>query len=447
MPLRFTIDQVNHFVLQKQHLTPGSRGKDIASVIGDIGPVRATPAITPNVSLWARVADFDRKQLRTALHEERSLVRAQCMHARLFMIPSADLGAYYQAFRPLLRHGLHALDELLSGLPGCLPAGQAGQKGARRGDETALLPFGTEPAWRADRLAQRVLEVMSARGPSTVAELAQLLPELDAQIYHDPEHPELGYSKLGTRLIPAMCAEGLLVRAQMRGGWRSDLCSYLPLSAWLPEVDLESLSPRNALQHVIRDYVSAFGPVTVGDMLHWLGGYARRQIVGILMSLGDDLTRVQVSGSRGDYFLLKDQVCRLADCSLEKHSACLGGRQACLLPPRDSYPMAYSDTSRFLAESDRERVFDRVGESLGTVWLDGSIAGTWWMNMREERIIVRFFEAIDPEALALVGEEARRLGESFEFPSLDIDIGAYAEQGADHEEDALSIFALGNARH
>ena len=68
-------------------------------------------------------------------------------------------------------------------------------------------------------------------------------------------------------------------------------------------------------------------------------------------------------------------------------------------------------------------MFDRAGEAYGTVWLDGAIVGTWSVQLREERVLVRLFEPLDPEALGLLHEETRRLGRFLEFAALDVVLG------------------------
>jgi hypothetical protein len=404
MPLRLSAVQVNDYVLHRQHLTPASRGKSVLSVVRDIGPVRASPTITPYISLWSRIENFDRQQMEFALYQERSLVRVPCMDARLYIVPSSDYPAYYQATKPFLQHGLQDLDSLLAD----------------------MRLEGSAPLYSGE-LAQRVLEVMSVWGSCPVAKLAELLPALNTQLLNDPEHPELGYATLGARLIPAMCAQGMLVRAQTRGSWRSDQYSYATSASWLPSFDLNGVTEREALWHVILSYVAAFGPVTVGDILHWLGGIARRQVVATLMDLSARLTRLQISGSQGDYFMLQEQVPQMLDYKGPAE------RVVSLLPPRDSYVMAYSDTSRFLVESYREHMFDRAGEPFGTAWVDGYVVGIWWPQIREERIVVRFFEPMDPEALALIAEEACRLGRFLEFSSLDLQIGPHSGEDLDAE--------------
>lgn len=404
MPLRLSAVQVNDYVLHRQRLTPASRGKSVLAVVRDIGPLRASPTITPYISLWSRIENFERQQLESALYQERTLVRVPCMNARLYVVPSADYPAYYQATKPFLKQGLRELDGLLSDAS----------------------PKGSVPLHSED-LAQRVLEIMSVWGACTLAKLTELLPTLSTQLPHDPEQPEQGYTTLGARLIPAMCAQGMLVRTQPRGSWRSDHYSYTPLSSWLPALDLNSVTEREALRQVILSYVTAFGPVTVGDILHWLGGIARHKVVAALMDLSSQLMRLQIAGSQGDYVMLREQVPKLLDYERPAE------RMVGLLPPRDSYVAAYSDTSRFLDESYREYVFDRAGEPLGTVWVDGCIVGLWWAQIKEERIMVRFFEPMDPEALALIAEEALRLGRFLEFASPDLQMGSYFEEDANVE--------------
>jgi hypothetical protein len=414
MPLRVTTSQVNRFLFRKQHLTPETRAQDVTALAHSIGPIRATPATTLYISAWARTADFQTEHLDDALYTKRTLARMQALHARLYAVPTQDLSAYYCVSRPLLRVGLADLDTLL----------YLASNGHRaNADVTEHLS--------SHQLAQRVLEIMSTQGSATIDELAEMLPELRQRIPHDPKQPGRGYSLLGTRLIPAMCAEGMLIRAETRGGWRSDLHSYATMASWLPMVDLETQAcselMRQALLRVVRAYVWAYGPVTIGDVQQWLGGHSRRQIVSALMRL-QGLVRLQIEGSQGDYVLFEEQVEDLLDDTDEEQAVAL-------LPPRDALPMAYSDPTRFLAPPYAERVYDRAGEALGTVWLDGQIIGTWWVQNRDQRILVRVFEQEGPETLALVGEQARSLAKLLDFTAPELDIGCLScEQNAEHAQ-------------
>ncbi|MEA3408079.1 MAG: winged helix DNA-binding domain-containing protein [Chloroflexota bacterium] len=410
MPIRFPIAKVNHYLFQKQHLTAETRSKSIPSLTRDVGPIGAARPTVPYISLWARMKDFRREDLDDALYEERSLLRVPCMRGQLYLVPTEDYPAYYQVTKPFFQRGLEDLGHFFS------RAGEECEINYDLCDET---------------LIQRVLEVVSSQGPHTIAELTELLPILGTRVYHDPEYPDLGYSKLGTQLIPAMCAQGILVRTKPRGGWRSQVYMYEALSSWVPELDMEAFSAQEALQHVVGVYVKAFGPVTVGDISLWLGGYARRQVMAALMDVGDALTRVQIANSPGVYFVYKEAVEALRSHTFEEHSVAL-------LPPHDMYPMAYSDTSRFLSRRHRDHVFDRVGEPLGTVWLDGYIVGIWNSQPRDEHILVRLFEPLPPNVVALVGEETRRLSRFLDYASFDVEMEGSDEQRLPEMEKALA---------
>jgi len=58
-------------------------------------------------------------------------------------------------------------------------------------------------------------------------------------------------------LVPTMGVLGLLVRARPRGTWRSNLYEYAALSDWLPDVDLESVTPQEARAWLVRRYLAA----------------------------------------------------------------------------------------------------------------------------------------------------------------------------------------------
>ena len=85
-----------------------------------------------------------------------------------------------------------------------------------------------------DLLAQ-VLEVLGDSRASTVGALSKVVPELQAKVRHDVGKPYEGAFSVGSRLVPAMCDLGLLIRARPRGTWRSNLYEYAALADWLPD--------------------------------------------------------------------------------------------------------------------------------------------------------------------------------------------------------------------
>jgi len=417
MPYRFSPDTVNWFVLRKQHLVTKVSNRDPVSVVQRIGPLRGAPSVTAYLSLWARMADVRRETVDDALYQDRSLVRMLCVHGRLYIVPRDSYCAYHQAAGSLFGDGLGGLETMLHQVER-----QPEQKGAPGPGD----------------LSQRVLEVLSARGPLSTRQLYALLPELNTKLYVDPELSDLGYVKLGKRLIASMCAEGMLVRAEPDGPWYSNVFRFVASHAWLGARAGDTCTPGDALRRLIEDYVTAFGPVSIGDIMHWLGAYPRRLIAATLMEMDQQLVQVRISGSERSYVLMQSQLPELLSA---KPPDDIPVR---LLPEGDTLLSAYADRTRFVAAGLAERVYDWVGEPIGSVWIGARIGGVWWLRVRAAQIIVRLFHIGDPAMLAMVGEEARQLGLMLGLGSVDIDIGAYHEGSDETDAKAQPVRVLGS---
>jgi len=375
------LDRVNQFLLSKQHLAPGTQGDDVVQVVEDICALHATAALTPYLSLWGRVRGFRRQQLDAELYERRRLVRILCMRGTLHIVPSEGLPVFFQATKERLQRGfLRQVSRLLVQANLCQEGGEA---------ETL------------ERLRRRIAEALADRGPSTVSELSELVPELKIKVKYDVNKLYAGEFSLGSRLVPGMCTLGFLVRAKPRGSWRSNLYEYAPLAAWLPDVDLEALTPGEAQARLVRWYLAAFGPATVEDIAWWSGlskGEARRA----LSVLGDEVVEAEIESLGGGYLMLAADHQRLQETQLRMEPS------VNLLPSLDPYIMGYRDRRRFLAPEHYDQVFDRAGNAFATVWVNGKVVGVW--REVEATIELLLWQDVGSGALTSVEAEAKRLG-------------------------------------
>ncbi len=401
MPFRFGKDRVNRYRFRKQHLASPAKSKDLPRVIERVGPIRAIPAASAYMSLWARVAGFRRRHLDGAILEERSLATIRGMRGKLFLVPVTDLAVYQQLVQSEFRNGLSAVSEEVLEVVG--------------GDAT----YGSDAC---ETLEQRVLEILSTSGPLTIRELDEILAPACAGSRTSGTDLRLGH-----RLIPAMEARGLVVRAGSKGGWRSEQYRYAALSSWLPHLQLAPLSWEQAAERAVLAYIRAYGPVTLGDIVFWFGSIPRSQMAGLLLGLQDRLWHLEIRGCRGDYVVCREHLEEMGDMPLDSGNVAL-------LPPHDSYPAAYGDTRRFLDHDDRDRVVDRAGEPGGTIWRDGVIIGSWWTRPHQESLYLRFFEDVGADAVALVGERARILARFLEYEAPSVDLGVYGESQVARDE-------------
>jgi len=376
------VSLVNRYLAHKQHLLPASCLADVVQIARDVAALHATDAVGPYLSLWTRTRNFQRQTLEDALYSRRELSRVHCMRTTLHVVPSADVPYFFQAYAER-RIQVERDGAALLVLAGLCHENDAGK--------------------RLKKLHHQVMSVLTRKGSCTVRKISQAVPDLEAKIRHSVGKPYEGEFSVGSRLIPDMCTLGLLVRTRPSGTWRSNLYEYAAFSNWLPDVALNSVSPRQARVWLVQRYLSAFGPATLDDVLWWTG-FSKGQAKEALKTLGSTVVEMSIE-SFDNYLLLADDVQRLHDLALpDVHSVFF-------LPGLDPYIMGYHDRRRFLTPEHHAKIFDRAGNAMPTVWASGRVVGAWGQR-KDGSVIYGLFEPVDKKDKALLASEARRL-ESF----------------------------------
>ncbi|MFL7793984.1 MAG: winged helix DNA-binding domain-containing protein [Anaerolineae bacterium] len=382
--LQVRIPQVNDYLAHKQHLLPGSRGDDVVQVTRDMVALHATAATGPYFSLWSRVSGFQRQALEAALYEQHSLVKWLCMRVTLHVAVSDEVAFFYRAF-PVDFFERPMPIEFRGG-------GLLSYAGLCSGEEA--------PALLAD-LHRRVLAVVADEGPMTTQQIGQKVPEFAAKIHHDVGKAYEGEFSIGSRLVGDMCMRGLLVRTRPRGSWRSSLYEYAALSDWLPDVDLESVTQDEARVWLLRRYLSAFGPATLDDV-QWWTGLTKGETEEAFGGIASEVAQVTIDGLDDAHLMLAKDAEGLRDFTPPDDPYVF------LLPSLDPYIMGYRDRCRFLAAEHRKKVFDRAGNAVPTVWVDGRVVGVWGQH-KDGRIFHELFESMGDAERGLLADEVQRL--------------------------------------
>jgi hypothetical protein len=362
---------------------PPSHLTAVVQVTRDIVALHATDATGPYLSLWARVPDFQRQALEDALYERRELTKVLCMRVTLHVVPSDEVPCFLQAFQTYIerRDPVAYRGKALLAQPGlCQP------------EEAESLQ---------NKLQRQILDVLAEKGPSTVGEISQAVPELTVKIRHDVGKAYEGEFSVGSRLVPRRCAAGLLVRTRPRGTWRSSLYEYAPLSDWLPDIDLDSVTPQEARAWLVGRYLSTFGPATLDDV-QWWTGLNKTETKKALKALKPGIVEVTIEGLGAGYLMLADDAQRLRDFIPPDTP------YAFFLPNLDPYIMGYRDRRRFLASEHRVKLFDRAGNAVPTVWVNGRVVGAWGQR-KDGSVIHRLFETVGEEEQALLEDKRQQL--------------------------------------
>ena len=159
-------------------------------------------------------------------------------------------------------------------------------------------------------------------------------------------------------------------------------------------IDHEPPDHREALAHLVRGYLRAFGPATVSDIAQFTL-LTSKPIRSAIDRLADEVIW------HGDQ---RSGMVDVADAEVSEGDVALSPR---LLGMWDNVLLAYADRSRVIPEDLRKVVIRRNGDVLPTVLVDGYVAGVW--RPTEEGIEVtalrdwpsKVWGELEPEAIAL----------------------------------------------
>jgi hypothetical protein len=359
----YKLDQVNFFVLYKQHLAEESRGEngEIVRIAGDIGGLHATGAATPYLSLFARMKDFSREQLDGELYSKRTLGKVRGVRGTVYIHPREVLPIAYTSNRRMN-----------------IPNSQRFYRYMDRSEE------------EYDRLSRRILQLLHGRG-MTAAEIKR----------------ELGEEKSVSPVVNLMCDLGLLIRGAPAGGWKSNVHTYHILEEYMPGVNLASVEEKEARASMVRRYLAAFGPVCENDIAWWTA-FRKSEVKEVLERLGDVVSQVRVEGMERDYFMLSSQDSQLVATRTPQRPV------VNLLPSLDPYLMAYKERDRYLSRERYHFIYDRSGNATNCILLDGRIAGVWDYVEEDSPLFKWFlFAPVSERNSRLIRREALRLGVFF----------------------------------
>jgi hypothetical protein len=348
-------------VLGKQ----GLAGRRLPTVLDAVTATAGLYGTAPTcyLSCAARVDGFRLADLDRELYTDRSVARLRCVRGMAYIQPL----------------------ELTPVLFAC--TGEAKDRTVTRiGKWSGLGEAG------ALAFADRIEAAMAGRPPATVRELRGLIGPCTPQ-----EKDALQY------VVALLGRFGRIVRAEVRGGWRSDNYAYALWNDWTG-APVAELDPAQARIELARRYLRAFGPATADD-LKWWTGWTKRDTIPALTALGDEIVPVTVDGR--DSWLLADELERLAGLGPGD------GRGVRLLPVWDSYFMAYATSpagrSRQVAEADYPRTYDKSGNGTSTVAQDGIAAGVWELDADGGTVTVAPFgdvlrwDEVEAEVAVLAG--------------------------------------------
>ncbi len=309
-------------------------------VLERLGGIQNQYAPNAYIRLFSCVEDFRREDLTRAL-ERRAVVQATLMRATIHLVSKRDYWPFVLAIR-----------------------------GPQR--DWWLRVRRPPPEERELEETAHALRKLLADAPRPHAELAEVVGR--------------GWGMVGPWLD--------LVRVPPSGTWEQRRAHlYQTAEAW---VGPEEGSVEDALDHLVRRYLGAFGPATPADIASWAGLKPR--------DLAPALERLRLRRFRDD------QGRELLDVPRAPLPDPETPAPVRFLPTWDATLLVHARRSGILPEEYRSLVFStKTPHSVGTFLVDGAVAGTW--RFEKGRIRTEPFARLDRATAREVVDEGERLAE------------------------------------
>ncbi|MGW2544006.1 winged helix DNA-binding domain-containing protein [Kitasatospora sp. NPDC001574] len=308
-------------LLARQHLLTRTAATP-AAMIGHLGGLQAQAVPQPPyLGLLARLDGFTPDAL-DELIEGRQAVRIALQRGTIHLVTAEDCLTLRPLLQPVLDQGLRAtFGKRLHGL----------DLDALAAEARALVE---EEPRTFQRLGVELAATRADRDPAALAQAARCL-------------------------LP-------LVQVPPRGLWgRGGPAAHTTAEDWLGR----PLDPAPSLDDLALRYLAAFGPATVADLQKWCG---LSRLAPVLKRLAPGLVTFRDDHGR----LVHD----LPDAPRPDPDTPAPVR---LVAPFDNLLLSHADRTRVLPEEYRGRVMTQNGIVLGTLLVDGLVAGSW--RLAEDR--------------------------------------------------------------
>lgn len=340
-----TLAELNRATLARQLLLRRAR-LSVPKAVERLAGLQAQWPPSPYVALWSRLESFEREHLTRALLR-RQVVKATAMRITLHLLSAGD----YVLFAGALKAPWVA---------------QLTRRMERMGVDVDV-----------GALAEQALALM-ADGPRSRSEVLQVFGSTGEQPWF---------------IWTLVQAELGLVRAPDSAVWRKTVgpVAYVPAQTWLGR---RPHPGPGALVHLVRRYLSAFGPASRADAAQWTG-----LPVSTLSPALEGLEPLRRFRDERGRELLDLPRRPLPDANTPAPVR--------FLPHWDSTLLAYDVRERILPEAYRKTVIRRNGDVQPTFLVDGLVAGTW--SEKDGRVGLEPFEPLPRRIQRELDAEKRRL--------------------------------------
>lgn len=360
--LAITPDQLHAWRLSRHYLLDRAARPALLDVVTALGGLHAQVMSAGEGIAGARIDGLTPDDIRTALWQDRTLVKTWAMRGTLHLLPAREYSLYVAALRTKANHRTAAWVKYL---------------GLRSLDEVDAIIEGVRMALDGHCLTRE-----------------QLADAVAAQNGLPPQVREVLLSGWGSLLKPA-AYQGYLCFGPSQG----QAVTFVRPDQWLGEAWPEQDSAA-ALREIILRFLATYGPATRDDFALWWGVRPGR---GPFDALTGELEAVEVAGVKA--WALPGTVAQILALDIAPPVR--------LLPMFDPFVFAAQSHRRLFFDAPfKDRIYRTAGWISATVIVDGRIAGVWETVKGKAGLTLKADLFAPPTAATRAGieAEAERLG-------------------------------------
>jgi hypothetical protein len=362
-----TWDQVHTWRLSQHGLFPRLNGRNVVEAVTRTGGIQAQVMSAAELALYTRVEGLSPQDIRSALWQDRALIKTWAMRGTLHLLSAQELPLY-----------VAARDWHIS------PAWSR-----------YFAEFGMTTLAQQESYLSAIPHVLE-QGPLTRQQLAEAVAK------------QTGIAQVRDFILSESWGSPLKPSA-----YRGDLCfgpgqgqnvTFVNPRVWLGT--WQTIEPEMAFQDIARRYLQAYGPATAEDLALWWGGRGKAAAKKLFRSMVGELEEVDVEGWRA--YILR--------ATLEPMQSLEAPETIHLLPLFDAYTIGMPrGLEPMLAQVHKSRVFRPQGWISAVILVNGSIQGVWQYKTGRLQTIVKV-QLFSPSTAAIrkgIEAEAERLADFF----------------------------------
>ena len=341
---------------------------DFVQAVTLTGGIQAQVMSAAELALCTRVEGLCSEDVKSALWQDRTLVKTWAMRGTLHLLAARELPLYVAA-----RDWQHTASW-----------------------SNYFAEFGLTTSAQQEAFLSAIPHVLE-QGPLTRPQLA------DAVAKHT------GMAQVRDFILSSSWGSPLKPSA-----YRGELCfgpgqgktvTFLNPRVWIEEWQL--IEPQRALQELARRYLQAYGPATADDFRFWWG-CGKTLAKTLFHSLAEELEEVEVEGWRAFALRATLPLIQSAEPVEAVHLLPLFDAYTIGAPPRGCEPL--------LAAAYKSQVFNQQGWAFAVVLVNGSIQGVWRSSIRRSQTVVKvnLFCSSTAAIRTRIEAEAQRLSHFFE---------------------------------